>query len=998
MKLKSTLIGLGIFTLGVFLAACHSNLSQRKVCEGEVEKSTDACPENNGPLPYTLYVRGGFNGWGSDHPFSYVGNGIYEAPLLTAPGNHEFKLASVDWRHEWVIKAEDKTPAQLDKTYLLERGASGSFFLVRETGHYRFIVDYSNPEQPTLLIKRDKAAQTPTRDVHKNHKTKTSISYPTWDGKSETVSFSADYLEHSLRRYGQSSTQEQRDPIPKYIVYEEQTGYPRMRSGNLQFDALFAMSLEEMRLNGVENIRDGNYNNGDSIPCDCFETGAKWHYVWTRDLSYAAHLGLAMLDPQRVQNSLEFKLSPYRDGISKAAAVPGTDDGLQIVQDTGTGGSWPISTDRMTWSFGAEKVLENLRPKQQQAFAKRAYKALVNTLEIDRAAVFDSADGLYLGEQSFLDWREQTYASWITDDIASLGSSKSLSTNVGHYNALKLASDLAERMGNANESVRYEAWAADLKAAINERFWQQDNGLYSSITAPHFDGAPLYKYDWLGISLAVITGVADDARARQAIANYPHGPLGAPVIFPQQPNIPVYHNRAIWPFVTAYGLKAAATVGNSRVADAAYATLIRGASLNLSNMENLEWLSAQPLLLDEQHPRLSGPVINSQRQLWSVGAYLGMAVDTLFGVKTDNDGLHFAPFITSKLRREQFPESRSIALHDLTLRGKNFDISIFLPEATTKQGYYSVREVLINGQAISSARLEWTDAKASNTVVIRLGELIEDTQDITRIEGNPYAAQDPHLYAPVEPRIVSYRFDKQVPVFEIEDTANTGRVSYALYRDGQPLGTFQATKQLRGEPINPEQPAGCYSVEARFDSSQTRSHHSVPLCLHRGQEISVSDPRVQSNSKVLRDQNGRKGAFLLDWGRPEDNLTLESLRIEHPGRYAIQLKYHNAYNEINLGVTNGVKWLVLLDENNNSVAEGVIQMPHAKVVDGKRPWVYSTPLVVDLPRGSYSLRVEEFTNMSYLQANVTFSNSGGASGPVNRMDVSGFRVTRLQHQ
>ncbi|UUZ47239.1 hypothetical protein LP420_27825 [Massilia sp. B-10] len=88
----------------------------------------------------------------------------------------------------------------------------------------------------------------------------------------------------------------------------------------------------------------------------------------------------------------------------------------------------------------------------------------------------------------------------------------------------------------------------------------------------------------------------------------------------------------MWPFVTAYGLKAAAIGRNVSVADAAYAALMRGAALNMSNMENLEWLSGQPLLLDEQHPALIGPVINSKRQLWSVGAYLGMVVENVFGV------------------------------------------------------------------------------------------------------------------------------------------------------------------------------------------------------------------------------------------------------------------------------------------------------------------------------------------------------------------------------
>ncbi|WP_434430255.1 hypothetical protein [Aeromonas veronii] len=116
------------------------------------------------------------------------------------------------------------------------------------------------------------------------------------------------------------------------------------------------------------------------------------------------------------------------------------------------------------------------------------------------------------------------------------------------------------------------------------------------------------------------------------------GPYGAPVYFPQQPDMPVYHNRAIWPFVSAYGLKAAAMVQNVAVVDHHIDSLMRGAALNLSNMENLEWLSGQPSLMDLTHPDLTGPVINSQRQLWSVGGYLGMVTDTTFGYKVEEGG------------------------------------------------------------------------------------------------------------------------------------------------------------------------------------------------------------------------------------------------------------------------------------------------------------------------------------------------------------------------
>ena len=69
-----------------------------------------------------------------------------------------------------------------------------------------------------------------------------------------------------------------------------------------------------------------------------------------------------------MRNSLLFKLSGWRAGVTKAPQVAGTPDGLQIVQDTGSGGSWPVSTDRITWAFAAEEVLKTLPANERAAF------------------------------------------------------------------------------------------------------------------------------------------------------------------------------------------------------------------------------------------------------------------------------------------------------------------------------------------------------------------------------------------------------------------------------------------------------------------------------------------------------------------------------------------------------------------------------------------------------------------------------------------------------
>ncbi|WP_199538695.1 MULTISPECIES: esterase [unclassified Duganella] len=814
-----------------------------------------------------------------------------------------------------------------------------------------------------------------------------STSYPTWDGKQETVRYATPDAGAPLRSYTQSTTMRVRDGGKQEIGYAEAEGLPSVRSGNLAFDALFALAGAEMKQDSVGEIRDGSYNGGKAIACDCFETGELWHYVWTRDLSYAASLGLGMLDPRRVRNSLEFKLSGYRDGVRPGAHVAGSADGLQIIQDTGSGGSWPVSTDRVSWAFGAEEALKALAPEERKAFAATALRALSNTLENDRLAAYDPADGLYNGEESFLDWREQSYANWIAGDLACMATSKALSTNVGHYKALTLAARLAREQGDAALADKYAAWAADLKRAINQRLWQADAGMYSSLTAGHFDGAPMYKYDWLGQSLAIITGIADRKQAESILAHYPHGPLGAPVIYPQQPGVAIYHNRAMWPFVTAFGLKAAAMSGNVAVADAAYDTLMRGAALNLSNMENLEWLSGQPMLKDRQGQRdLSGPVVDSRRQLWSVGAYLGMVVGGVFGVQTTDDGIALRPFVTARLRREAFAGSDTVTLNNLALRGKRVQVRLSLPPAARGDGYYEVDAVTLNGKP-AAASLAWSALDADNVIEIRLGKLVAG-QQVKRSLGAQPLAVDPAVYAPPEPRIVKLeRGTYDFPTLHLEG-AGKG-VVYNIYRNGK-LATQRVTARTWADrratlPGHGESDNLCYSVEAMYAGSGNRSHHTAPVCLNNGVEIAAGDRRVLSS---VAEADGR----IAGWGAPGDTFAVQDIKVERDGAYALQLKYRNTAHQVNLGISGGVKWMTLKDGNGAVVAQGVVALPHSPASAGPS---WSTPVKAALKAGSYRMELGDFYNMSYLQSNASYGDAGGVKGPSNRFDIHGVRIMPL---
>jgi len=942
-----------------------------------------------------LYVRGAFNGWGTGSPLAPKGDGIYQADVDVMPGNHAFKLGSGDWGAEWVIDADKSTNVAPGADYALEQQSGPeTFLLVRQSGTYRFTLDASNRAKPVLKVARIADARRDTGiDPHAGHAANARQDWPTWDGKVETVRYSTPDANAPLRRYVQSSTMTLRDPGPQHVEYAEESGLPRVRSGNLAFDALFALAGKEMRLDSVSQINDGNYNGGKAIDCDCFATGEKWAYVWTRDLSYAADLGLALLDPQRVRNSLDFKLSGWRPGTTPAPQITGTPDGFQIVQDTGSGGSWPVSTDRLTWAFAAEETLRTLPASERTAFAQRALKALSNTIEIDRVAAFDSTTGLYTGEESFLDWRDQSYAAWIPGDLASMASSKALSTNVVYYQALNLAAKLAREQKDAQQASRYEGWARDLKRAINERLWLEDEGMYSSLTAGHLDNAPLHKFDWLGQALAITSGVASEERARSILARYPHGPMGAPVIWPQQIGAPVYHNRAIWPFVTAYGLRAAVHGKNAAVADAAYATLMRGAAVNLSNMENLEWLSGQPLLLDERDPMQSGPVINSRRQLWSVGGYLGMVIESVFGVKTLDDGIALQPFVTAKLRRETFGAAKQIALQDLRLHGKRIAVTLHLPPAGKKDGYHAVERILLNGKPVKDT-LRLPDLSADNRIEITLGKVVAGQQGIRRVAAHPHEEASV-AFGPREPLIDSLQRQPSSAVkLQIGANGNPAGVSYRVYRDGKlvadrlPAGSWSDSKAGA---------ASCYAVEARFADSGNASHHSQPRCVDAGIEIPVTDARITSNLKTTAPDERFTLPHLAGWGKPDDRFAVEGIRIEQAGDYRVQVRYHNGANQVNLGISGGVKWLALKDGSGKIVAQGVIQLPHAPLLKANTPSVYSTPLAATVKAGSYRLEMTDFYNMSYLESNRSFTGAGGAETS-NRVDIYGVRLLRVNQR
>jgi hypothetical protein len=553
------------------------------------------------------------------------------------------------------------------------------------------------------------------------------------------------------------------------------------------FDGLFAMAQDDLKQDSVGAIRDGAFDHGQPIPCQCFETGLKWPYVWTRDLSYAIDLGLWRFDPTRSRNGLKFKLS----GVRVASAAQGADPKPYLpMQDTGSGGSWPISTDRVVWFLGARHLLDD------PAFAGDVYKALGDTLAQDHQYAFDATFGLYRGETSFLDWREQSYPAWTADAVVFIAQSFALSTNVLHYQALQLAATLADEHHDAKAAAGYRADAAALKAAINAHFWRADRGMYMSYIGG--DGTPYDTYDLLGIALAIDSGVAGGERARQTLANYPTWPAGSPVIWPERSDQPIYHNRAIWPFVSAYALRAARLTDQPARIAHEIESVMRGAALYGSNMENYELLT-QGQHLDEG--KLSGPVVNSPRQLWSVAAYLAVVTEGVFGL--DEDG-RVAPKLPASLLPMLFGVQRSIALHlsDRT-------IVLQLPEK-------------IAGNLLVADR---TRTQGTTTTV---------TLKAVQVPDAPLRTDAP-LYAPIAPAAPRVRADG-----DGWRITTDGKVR--LYLNGRVHGDIDGSARLAPQPG-----LACLST-TRVGAHGLESLHSPETCVGETAKIAGAWPRAWTAS------------------------------------------------------------------------------------------------------------------------------------------------------
>ena len=679
------------------------------------------------------------------------------------------------------------------------------------------------------------------------------------------------------------------------------SAYPVVKGGNPLMEAVYNMGLDEM-VNAVE-------------PDTTLRTGKEWAGVWTRDVSYSIILSMAALQPEAAMTSLLKKINA--EG--------------QIIQDTGSGGAWPISTDRMIWTVAAWEVYKVTGDKK---WLEKVYPVVERSIAKDAQTVI-SDKGLIKGETSFIDWREQSYPKWMqTVDISQ---SEAMGTNVLYAAALNCASEMAAELGKKKEAAEFKKAADELGAAIDKTFWMDDKGYYGMYTYGRDNMILNPRAETLGESLAILFDIAPAERVKTISENHPVTKYGAPVFYPQIADMPNYHNNALWPFVASYWTLAQAKAGNEQGVLEGIGSIIRPAALFATNKENLN-LDNGDIFTE----------LNSSNMLWSLSGNLALTNQILFGIHFEKDGLRIAPFVP-----EVFAGERTLS--NFPYRGARLNITV--------NGYGdAVSKMLVNGKVFDFKKTPVIPAKMLKGNVDIVVDM--DNEPIPAMKVNHVQ----NAKAPLTP-IAWMVMDETLPVKSGDVALNYNLLQwnpieyigeYKVLKDGKEVGRTRQTTWEASEP-GEWQVIGVSTAGVESFASEPRSNRPTHF-YDMDEEMAVMvSPEVSYPSRAIRGYKGN-GFAETDKTMPP---VVKKISVPHDGEYSISYRYSNGNGPVNTENKAAIRSL-LIDGKD----VGTIVMPQ-RGVSNWDDWGMTNSVKVYLTQGEHTLTLQynpEDQNMN-LQTN-----------------------------
>ncbi len=700
------------------------------------------------------------------------------------------------------------------------------------------------------------------------------VSTPAYRWAGDTI-YQEEFIATAVSPYEIRSTYSARPgyfmPIAKeWKKKNDLSPYPSLSSGNCLHQAVYNMALDEM-VNAVE-------------PDTTLRTGKEWAGVWTRDVSYSILLSMAYLQPEASKISLMKKV----DSLGR------------IIQDTGSGGAWPVSTDREIWCIAAYEVYKVTGDRK---WLEYIYPIIKNSLETDAKTVYDRETGLAKGETSFIDWREQSHPRWM--QCADIYNTETLSTSIVHAQAWKVLSEIASDLGHKKVAREAQEMSDRIAKGINTHLWMDDKGYYGMYLYGRDNLIMNPRAETLGESLAIMWDIADAERARSITENNPTTPFGAAVFYPQIADIPNYHNNALWPWVGCWWAIANAKVGNEEGVMQGIGAIMRPAALFCTNKENFN--------LD------NGDIyteLNSSNMLWCLSGNLALTHKILFGIGYDKDRLVFHPFVPKALGGELKLDNFKYrdAVLNITLKGYGNEIKSF-----TVNGKKQLPEILAG--------------KAKGVMNV---EIVMADNEIPAMRVNNL----PNEKAPLTP--VAWLEGTTLCWNPIEYINR-----YVIIRDGKRIAETTSTTFDASVP-------GEYQVIGVADNgtegfaSEPRSTRPVLTLQIPGESTSMTSGEIayQPGKKVT----GFNGDGFVELDKSSAAVDIPVV-IAEDGQYAIQLRYANGNGPVNTENRCGVRSIFV-----DGKEAGIVVMPH-RGRNNWSDWGLTNSLLMELPKGRHTVSI-----------------------------------------
>ena len=664
-----------------------------------------------------------------------------------------------------------------------------------------------------------------------------------------------------------NAKEDKRSTDPKWKLSRNVGPYPQYHSAYPVVDALYNLSLEEMT-RAIEK---------DST----LRTGKEWAGVWTRDVSYSIILSMATLQTKVAQYSLMRKV---QDGV--------------IIQDTGTGGAYPVSTDRMIWAVAAWEIY---KVTGDQAWLQMTYPIIKKSIEDDLKNALDKNTGLIKGESSFLDWREQTYPEWMQP--ADIYQSLSLGTNAVHYQANSVLAFMARALGEKEVAAEHQRVAENIKKGINKYLWRNDRQYYAQFLYGRTFHLSSPRSEALGEALCVLFDIADAERQKHIVANTPVNDFGIPCIYPQIPHTPPYHNNGIWPFVQSYWTMASAKAGNEKAVLESLAAIWRPAALFLTNKENFVASTGD----------FAATQINSDNMLWSLSGNIGMIHKVLFGIQYNENFITFKPFVPETLKGKR-------TLTNYRYRDAVLDIEM--------DGFGNkIRSIDMDGKPLKNGVIP-SSLKGRHQIKIILADKPVGGE-ISKLE---------HHVSPVTPDVS--RQDSRLT------WSSAGHaVRYKIIRNGKLLKeqtdtVFQITDNEFAE----------YNVIA-VDQKRYESFASEPVMVVSSSGTTIVEAESGNVSAENR-YRGFTGEGYVRTSSSENPSVKFQFDVSVDGSYVIDFRYANGHGPINTENKCAIRTMKV-----NGKALSTVVLPQR----GKEEWSdwgFSSSVIIDLKKGAHELSLD----------------------------------------